>query len=266
MIHLWSFLLKTRFTKDLFLSLPEQSLLLLFLQFQNESLIINQINMKIKDLQLKRALRSVLLILLLNAAGMGKMNAQDFVWNNLRYYYNSTGVMVGGFEGVPSGSLEIPDFAFNEYAGTWYPVTEIAPYAFYDFHYDYNSFTGDLSIGNNVNKIGELAFGYCSDFTGSLTIGNSVTEIDNGAFYRCSGFTGDLIIPNSVVTIGNNAFCYCSGFTGNLIIPNSVVTIGNYAFHGCSGFTGDLVIPNSVTEIGGESFSGVAEYIDDGYV
>ena len=50
--------------------------------------------MIIKSLQLKRALRSVLLVLLLSAVGMGKMYAQEFTMGNLNYSVNDDGISV----------------------------------------------------------------------------------------------------------------------------------------------------------------------------
>ena len=210
-------------------------------------------NMQIKSLQLKRALRSVLLVLLLNAVGMGKMYAQSFTVGDLNYQVNNDGVSVtvtGHVEGQSAtGSLVIPEMV--EYSGSTYSVTEIGYQAFYNC----NSFTGDLAIPNSVTTIGNYAFNGCSGFTGSLTIPNSVTTIGSGAFQICSGLTSNLMIPNSVTTIGGYAFEGCSGFTGNLTIPNSVTTIGNWAFSNCSGFTGGLTISNSLTIIGNSTFS-----------
>ena len=232
--------------------------------------------MKRKTLQMKRALRSVLLVLLLSAAGMGKMYAQSFTVGDLNYQVNNDGVSVtvtGHVEGQSAtGSLVIPEMV--EYSGSNYSVTTIGEAAFYgcsgftgsltfpnsvitiggSAFEGCSGFTGNLTIPNSVTTIDEYAFFICSGFTGGLTIGNSVTTIDEAAFYGCSGFTGSLTFPNSVITIGGSAFEGCSGFTGNLTIPNSVTTIGEWAFRDCSGFTGSLTIGNSVTTIGGSAF------------
>ena len=208
--------------------------------------------MIIKSLQLKRALRGVLLILLLSAVGMGKMYAQSFTVGGLYYQVNEADVSVtvtGHVDGQSAtGSLVIPETV--EYNGSNYSVTAIGDWAFSGC----DGFTGSLTIGNSVTTIGSDAFSECVGFTGSLTIPDSVTTISPGAFSGCSGFTGDLTIPNSVTTIDANAFSGCSGFTGSLSISNSVTTIGQSAFSGCSGFTGSLTIPNSVTEVGNFAF------------
>ena len=261
--------------------------------------------MRIKELQLKRALRSALLVLLLSAMGMGKMDAQEFSVGKLRYSINSDGVSVtvrGYVDGYTTGALIIPPSVSR--SGQTYAVTAIRNYAFYDC----SGFTGNLVIPNSVITIGGYAFEGCSGFTGSLTIPNSVTTIGYNAFQNCSGFTevhynatncscdgspfngcggtlvigdeveripakmfynggftGSLTIGNSVTEIGNNAFSGCSGFTGDLVIPNSVTTIGGYAFSGCSGFTGILTIPNSVTTIGGSAFNNCCGFMEVHY-
>ena len=219
--------------------------------------------MKIKDLQLKRALRSVLLVLLLSAAGMGKMYAQEFSVGKLRYSINSDGVSVtvtGHVNGQSaSGTLTIPPSV--GYSGQTYTVTGIKQSAFLFC----SGLTGSLTIPNSVTSIGGSAFAYCTGFTGNLTIGNSVTSIGGSAFSGCSGFTGSLTIGNSVTEIGSYAFSGCSDFTGDLVIPNSVTTIGSDAFSGCSGFTGNLTIGNSVTEIGSGAFSGCSGFSEVHY-
>ena len=218
--------------------------------------------MKKRILQMKWTKRIVLIALLFDVAGLGKMYAQSFTVDNLRYAVNSDGVSVtvnGLAQGVSaSGSLVIPEIVtFN---GTSYSVTTIGDHAFWNC----SGFTGSLTIGNSVTTISNYAFSDCSGFTGSLTIPNSVTSIGVWAFYGCSGFTGSLTIGNSVTSIGGSAFSGCSGFTGSLTIPNSVTTIGEVAFFGCSGFTGSLTISNSVTSIGVNPFAGCSglEYIE----
>ena len=192
-----------------------------------------------RNLQLKRTLCSVLLVLLLSAVGMGKMLA-DQVVGDLKYevvYTNEgpTAKVIGHKNGTAAtGSLVIPStvpLEFEYWDGEeWVTTTEIIA----------------------VTKIVYHAFAGCIGL-GSLTIGNSVTTIEAEAFLGCSGFTGSLTIPNSVTTIGDYAFYGCSGFTGNLTIGNSVNRIGFRAFEGCSGLT-SFNIPNSVRWIEGGAF------------
>lgn len=205
--------------------------------------------MQNKTLQMKRALRTALLVLLLSVAGMGKMNAQSFTVDDLNYTVNSNGTSVtltGPSDGNYWGQLDIPNSVVH--GGVNYAVTAIGDNAFENC-----SLTG-LTIGNSVVEIGDSAFSYCWGLEGSLVIPNSVTTIGNRAFNSC-GFTGNLVIPNSVTTIGDWAFGGCEGFTGNLVIPNSVTTIGEGAFASCRHFSGTLTIPNSVTTISGNAFA-----------
>ena len=220
-----------------------------------------------KTLQMKRTLRTALLVLLLSAAGTTKTLAQEYSYvtiGELKYhlYVNTlTATVACHVDGTDAtGNLTIPSsVTYTSYEwinGQYVPVTRtysvtaIGGGAFENC----SGLTGSLSIPNPVTLVGGDAFWGCSGFTGSLTIPNSVTTIEPGAFGECSGFTGDLVIPNSVMSIGGSAFCYCTGFNGNLIIGDSVMSINGCAFQGCSGFIGDLIIPNSVTFIGDCAF------------
>lgn len=204
-----------------------------------------------KVYDLKKALRTVLPVLLLSVVGMAKGYAQDFTVDELNYTINDDGVSVtvSGEYGTYYYPLVIPESV--EYDGMPYTVTAIGDYAF-SWYNNWISVGGELVIPNTIITIGEFAFEGCLDLT-KLTIGNSVVEIGESAFWGCDGFQGDLIIPNSVTTIGESAFSTYLGFTGSLVLGNSVVTIGDWAFNYC-GFTGELVIPNSVTTIGAGAF------------
>ena len=172
--------------------------------------------------------------------------------DNIRYTVDTetNEAEVSGAVSYPITNLVIPDYI--DYNGSQIPITSIRNSA---FSMRSSGLLGSLTIGNNVQTIGESAFYNCSGFTGSLTIGNSVQTIGDEAFGYCSGFTGSLTIPNSVQTIGKDAFRVCAGLSGSLTIPNSVQAIGEYAFASCSGFTGSLTIPNSVQTIGEYAFS-----------
>ena len=202
-------------------------------------------------LQMKRSLRTVLLVLLLSVVGMGKMSAQEFTAGDLNYSVNDDGVSVtvtGLVDGTAAtGSLLIPESV--TYQGTAYAVTAISDFAFYGC----SGFTGDLVIPNSVTSIGEAAFMSCDGFTGSLTLSSSLTTIQDYTFYGCK-FTGSLTIPTAVTMIGTNAFTHCTGFTGDLILPNALTSIGYCAFYGCIGFN-QLSIPDAVTAIGSGAFA-----------
>lgn len=125
-----------------------------------------------------------------------------------------------------------------------------------------------VSIGESVENIGELAFGY-SDL-GSIIIPSSVTSIGTRAFFL-SGLES-VTIGESVEVIGDRAFGFNS--LESVTIPNTVITIGIRAFYNndlTSVILGESVsilsdsafsknqlvsisIPNSVTSIGAYAF------------
>ena len=241
--------------------------------------------MQVRDLQLKRALRSVLFVLL-GIAGMTVAIAQNFAMGDLNYSVNEDEISVtvrGHVDGISaSGELAIPDSII--YNGVSYAVTGIRNQAFMGC----GGLTGSLVIPNSITKIGEYAFKNCSGFNGTLTIGTAVAYIEEEAFantefiivnfnptnclkmgYRredgewegspvflnCSSIT-TLNIGNNVTRIPVYAFESCSGLSGNLNLPIALTSIGYGAFYSCSGFVGDLTIPEAVTSIGGAAFWG----------
>ena len=230
--------------------------------------------MQNKNLQMKRALPTALLVLLLSAMGMGKGYAQDYPINYefsaqcssgqtlyykiidaTNHYAEVVAPCIGDYNvpswygfTMPIGDLVLPENV--DYEGTVYSVISIGVGAFGDCH----GITS-IIIPNSVREIGEAAFAGCIGCTGSLIIPNSVTSIGHVAFNSCCGLS-ELILGNSVTSIGDGAFIACEGLSGDLVIPNSVTSIGRDAFNGCCGFTGNLVIPNSVTSIGEEAFHG----------
>ena len=195
--------------------------------------------------------------------------------NNIRYSVDDEAMTAEVYGPVSSSTtitnLVIPDFI--EYNNTQIPVISIRDYAFYTN----KNLSGSVTIGDNVEIIGDYSFENCF-CRGSLIIGNSVKTIGSCAF-KSSRFEGNLILGKSIVTIGDEAFSTCHYFTGDLIIPNSVKTIGKLAFRNsfrygsrlilgdsietimraafisCNGFVGPLIIPNSVKTIGEAAFN-----------
>ena len=86
-------------------------------------------------------------------------------------------------------------------------------------------------IPNNVTRIGDRAFSFCSSLA-EVVIPNSVTRIGDYAFSSCSSLV-EVVIPNSVTRIGDYAFLHCSSLS-SIVIPVSVTIIGSYAFAGCN--------------------------------
>ena len=90
----------------------------------------------------------------------------------------------------------------------------------------------------------------------NITIGANVENIGNYAFYGCTALEGNVTIPNSVKSIGIYAFYSCIMKDGKIDLGGNYSTltkIGSYAFKKAE-MTGDVWIPASVTTIGGGAF------------
>ncbi len=161
--------------------------------------------MNIKSLQLKRALRTALLVLMLSAMGMGKGYAYDYDFSAK----------------CSSGqTLYYQILNSNEVAVT-YPYHVESPYpVINDYWYNFDRPTGNLSIPESVTNSG---------------ISYSVTQIREHAFSNCNGLTG-VVIPNSVHRINEAGFGGCTGLT-KITIPNSITYIGVKAFYSCNSLS-----------------------------
>lgn len=167
------------------------------------------------------------------------------------------------FAGINSGGVE---FIFGD------TVESIPEYIFYNWKY-----ITKVTIGDNVKKIGDGAFGFSS--VSEVVIPDSVTTFGSGVFNQCENLTKvilsentpsigwgtfrncsnlkEIIIPGSVISVDAEAFYGCADLLC-VTIGNSVKTIGNRAFYGCFSLT-EIIIPDSVTSIGNEAFYGCAD-------
>ena len=118
---------------------------------------LKQSNMQTKTLQMKRALRTALLVLLLSAIGMGKGYAWDFEVDGIYYDITSSSTNTVGVTGSSLYDVDIPETVV--YEGVTYSVTSIE----------------------------RLAFGFSS--ITSVTIPSSITAIKLYAFHHCSALT-----------------------------------------------------------------------------
>ncbi len=153
---------------------------------------------------------------------------------------------------IPNSVTSIGNYAFNSCSGLTSitipnSVTSIGEYAF-------AGCSGLTSVvveeGNivydsreNCNAIIETATNTLITGCQNTTIPNNVAKIEDYAFQYCSNLTS-ITIPNSVTSIGSYAFSDCSGLT-SITIPNSVTSIGGGAFYGCSGNLTKFVCYNS---------------------
>ena len=232
-----------------------------------------------RNLQPKRALRSVLLVLLLSAVGMANVLAYNFsavapngqtlyytitdatqhavkvTHPNNRDGYSNSNYYQSPYYGYnkPSGNLIIPYYV--EYNGMSYSVTAIDDYAFGTTYSNNNACTGLTSvvIPASVQTIGTQAFAYCTGLT-TVTIPTSVTSIGSEVFRYCSSLVTVNFNATNCSSVGVSTWSGCSSFI-TLNFGNTVTQIPDNGFRGASGIT-SITIPNSVTSIGDYAFAG----------
>ena len=159
-------------------------------------------------------------------------------------------------------------------------ITEIKPYAFYDY-----GKLEKITIPDSVTKFGTNAFRGCAAIkevyyegtvaewceiqfadiystpTADLYIGGeklinltvpaSVGEVLPSAFYGCTSIQS-VVISDGIEAISDNAFAYCENLS-TILIPDSVKAIGNNAFYYCRKLN-EVSIPGSVETIGDSAF------------
>lgn len=238
-----------------------------------------------RNLQPKRALRSVLLVLLLSAVGMTNVFAQnhDFTSvapNGQTLYYKITDatqhtVMVT-HPNDNTSSVYVTNYGnYNSNDIRYYnnPYFNYLSYSSYNgltYHY-YDKPSGNLiipyyveynGISYSVSAIDEYAFGTtynsncaCNGLT-SVVIPASVKTIGKQAFARCTGLT-TVTIPTSVTSIGDEVFRYCSNLVTVNFNATNCSSVGVNTWNGCSNIT-NLNIGNTVIRIPSRGFQGMA--------
>lgn len=241
--------------------------------------------MQYKTLQMKRALRTAMLVLLLSVAWMGKGYAQtqvfsfDFsevspsgqtLWYKITDEANQYVMLVApGYQWILDGIPQKPVYwkNYQRPVGNLVIPERVRGYSVVgllcrsgDVYYDDGHYEELFEVGalfscsgltsvvipSTITSIGTYAFSDCNNLE-SIDIPNSVTSIEYQAFSGCTSLTS-VSIPSSVTSIGAYAFSGCSGLT-SVNIPNSV-TILTGTFEGCTSLT-SIVIPSSVTTING---------------
>lgn len=110
----------------------------------------------------------------------------------------------------------------------------------------------DLTIPDNVKKIGNSTFQNCTGIT-SISLGSGLTEIGSNAFEGCTGITS-VTIPDAVTTLGQSAFSGCTSLT-TATIGMSVDIVRNDTFNGCSALE-SVDMPDGIVTIGNNAFNG----------
>lgn len=123
-------------------------------------------------------------------------------------------------------------------------LTYIGPNCFYQC-----TFTS-ISIGDNVNFIGESAFEKCLSLE-SVKMPESLEKIEAFVFRYCSSLS-NINIPNKVTVIGSASFSGCTSLT-HIDLPEGLISINTSAFANCVNLE-DIVIPTSIKNIGGGAF------------
>jgi len=108
--------------------------------------------------------------------------------------------------------------------------------------YKLNTFSGPLSIPENVDTIYSEAFTGCTGFT-SLTIENGVQELQLQSFYGCTGLT-TISIPSSCTSIDSNVFSNCSSVQTIYADIPSENWVGTNALSNCGSAGSKLYVPD----------------------
>ncbi len=167
------------------------------------------------------------------------------IYYNLDENNRTAKVTASTFYDKYSGDIIIPDVInHNE---TEYFVTEIESFAFL------SSDLTSIVIGNNVIKVGDLAFSGCINLL-SVIFPSNLQVIGMSAFYNCSKLKS-IVLSESINTIEEAAFANCEGLT-ELVIPYGLNTIEKFTFSNCFNLK-KVILPSSITSIYDSGFYGM---------
>ena len=145
--------------------------------------------MKIKNLQMKKALRTVLFVLLLCAAGMTKAQTENITFADA----NVKAICVANWDTDGDGELNTTEAA---------AVTSLdGAFMFDDGITSFN----ELQFFTGVTSFGEDEFNSCTSLA-SITIPSAVTSIGSYAFSDCSSLTSITLYAFTPPTLGSNVF------------------------------------------------------------
>jgi hypothetical protein len=225
-----------------------------------------------RNLHPRRALRSVLLVLLLNVVGMTNALADqknhDFTAvapNGQTLYYKITSTTEHTVMVTHPNDNTDGKYYYNSY-GDYYNCGNGIKY-YNNPYFRYATGSGSSSWNYYTKPSGNLIIPYYVEYNG---ISYSVTAIDSYAFgtdyyssYACTGLTS-VVIPSSVLTIGTKAFANCTGLT-TVTIPTSVTSIGSQeigsgVFHNCSNLVTVNFNATNCSIVGNNTWDGCTKF------
>lgn len=155
--------------------------------------------------------------------------------------YNGTLYKVVGIQGEAAGSFAHSLITSVDIPNT---VEYIGDASFYN-----NATLVDVTIGENVKRIGENAFNSCG--IQEIYIPDAVTEMGREVFYGCRNLRQVRLSPN-LTKLDIYAFFGCQELE-HIELPNSLEGIENCAFQACYKLK-EIEIPASVRYIGDAAF------------
>lgn len=214
-----------------------------------------------KIFNLRRAMRAVLLLLLMSA-GVTKVFAQigNYFWyGNLQYQITSINpphVQLCGVNESVLGTLNIPSYV--TYNNQDYDVTKIYANAF-----NGNAHLTQVKVPRTVTVIAGNAFRDCANLE-TVVLPEELVTLSPEAFVGCSKLKyfkapvnverEDInILPSSMTVIYGSTFTNCTSLE-SIYIPSDVTVIQDGAFYGCTSLEDVFVFSTTPPTLGQNVF------------
>ena len=163
---------------------------------------------------------------------------------NYEIVQNPDGTLAIKFATTTDTKVVIPDVI--KIGDKVYRITEVYEKAFKD-----NTTLKEVTISQNVSKIGNSAFEGCTNLE-KVTLKEGLITIGDKAFKGCSSLTS-ITMPATLQKIGNYAFENCTKLK-TVKLNEGLLTIGKKAFYNCKALK-KVKIPKSVLKIGSYAFA-----------
>ena len=163
---------------------------------------------------------------------------------NYEIVQNPDGTLAIKFATTTDTKVVIPDVI--KIGDKVYRITEVYEKAFKD-----NATLKEVTISQNVSKIGNSAFEGCTNLK-KVTLKEGLITIGDKAFKGCSSLTS-ITMPTTLQKIGNYAFENCTKLK-TVKLNDGLLTIGKKAFYSCKALK-KVKIPKSVLKIGSYAFA-----------